>query len=67
LISFYSAFRELVKCAYKCLGLVIPDVDVAVVKGGEHPWLGGMKVTGLDAIGPGRQTALDVQAKRLKD
>ena len=51
---------------YKCLRFVIPDVNVAVVKGGEHPWFSGVKVTGLDAVGPGRQTALDVQAKRLK-
>ena len=49
------------------LVLVVPDVDVAVVEGGEHPWLGRVEVAAFHAVAAGRQTALDVQAERLKD
>ena len=40
-------------------------MDVAVVEAGEHPWLGGVKVNGLDPVGPSRQLPLDVESQRL--
>ena len=43
------------------LGVEVPDVDVAIVKGNQHPLLGRVQVAGLDPVRPGGQLALYVQ------
>jgi len=48
------------------LALVVPNVDVAIVQGGQHPRFAGVEVTTLDPVRPGGQAPLDVQAQRLK-
>lgn len=46
------------------LGLVVPDVHVAVVEGHQHPRLGGVQVAGLHPVRPRRQLPLDVKTER---
>ena len=45
--------------------LVVPDHDVAGVKGGQCPWFRRVDVDGFHPLGRGRQLLLDVQAERL--
>ena len=40
------------------LVLIVPDVDVAIVQAGHHPWLRRVKVDRLDAIRPRREFPL---------
>lgn len=44
---------------------MIPNVDVSIVQGGQHPRLGGMKVHAFDTIRSGCKPSLDVQFQRL--
>mmetsp|Transcript_46336 Transcript_46336/g.148398 ORF Transcript_46336/g.148398 Transcript_46336/m.148398 type:complete len:371 (-) Transcript_46336:1547-2659(-) len=47
--------------------VVVPDVDVSVVKVGENPWLGRMDIHALDAIRPLGKNPLDIQAERHRE
>ena len=38
----------------KKLALVVPNVDVSVVEGNEHPWFRRMEICRLDSIGMGQ-------------
>lgn len=42
------------------LTFVIPDVDMALIEGTEHPWLRGMEIDAFDSVGPCGQLAFDV-------
>ncbi len=39
-------------CRLLYLALVVPDMYVAVVECGQHPWLLGMQVHALDTVRP---------------
>ena len=45
----------------------VPNVHVAVVETGAHPWLSGVEIAALDPVGAGRQPPLNVETKRLKE
>lgn len=42
------------------LGLVVPDVDIAVVQGGKHPRLRGVQAHAFDPVAARGQLPLDV-------
>ena len=43
------------------LGLVVPDVNIAIVEGDQHPLLGGVEVAGLHPIRPRCQPPVDIK------
>jgi len=49
----------------KCLILIIPNVDVSIVKRNQHPWFRRMQIYTLDTIRSCRQLSLHFQFQRL--
>ena len=47
------------------LGVSVPDVSVAVIDTGEHPWLCEMELDTLHALGPRCELLLDLDLHRL--
>lgn len=49
------------------LRLVVPDVHVAIVEGGQHPGLARVQVDAFDPVRARREAPFDVQLQRLHE
>lgn len=50
--KFGSPYRQIAyfECFHQGLRLVIPDIDIALIQGAQHPWLGWMKIHTLYSV-----------------